>query len=383
METADVIVVGLGGMGTAAAWQLARRGLSVLGLEQFALGHDRGSSHGHTRIIRQAYYEHPDYVPLVRRAYEGWFELEQARGEHLLTTCPCLTLGPPDSDLVQGVRRSAREHGLPIEDLDAREVQRRYPAFELSGAGECVGVVEHTAGFLYVDRCVRAMADEARQLGARLRENEPVVGWERRGDGVVVRTAAGEYAAARLVLTAGPWAGRLLGEYGQSLRVMRQVVLWHETPRPELFRRDRFPIFIAEAEGGYFYGLPALDPRGVKVARHYGASELAGPEGVLREVTGEDRSPVRDFLRRYLPAAGESRHGSVCLYTLTPDRHFLIDRHPGVGGVALAAGFSGHGFKFAPVVGEALADLAVEGKTSRPIALFGLARLTPASGPPA
>jgi sarcosine oxidase len=376
METADVIVVGLGGMGTAAAWQLARRGLTVLGLEQFALGHDRGSSHGHTRIIRQAYYEHPDYVPLVRRAYEGWFELEQARGEHLLTTCPCLTLGPPDSELVQGVRRSAHEYGLPIEDLDAGEVQRRFPAFDLSGAGDVCGVVEHTAGFLYVDRCVQAMADEARQLGARLRENETVVGWERRGDGVVVRTPSGEYGAARLVLTAGPWAGRLLGEYVRSLRVMRQVVLWHGSARPELFRRDRFPIFIAEATGSYFYGLPALDPRGVKVARHYGAAELPGPEGVSREVTEEDRAPVGAFLRRYLPAAAESRHGSVCLYTLTPDRHFVIDRYPGVEGVALAAGFSGHGFKFAPVVGEVLADLAVEGKTARPIELFQLARLS-------
>src|SRR5262245_21984017 len=193
----DVIVVGLGGMGCAAGWRLARRGLGVLGLEQFGIGHDQGSSHGHTRIIRQAYYEHPDYVPLVRRAYEGWYDLEQARGEHLLTTCPCLTLGPPDSELVQGVRRSAGEHRLPIEDLSAGEVQSRYPAFTLADKGEIVGVLEHTAGFLYVDRCVRAMADEARHLGARLRENEPVVGWRRRGDGIIVGTPAGEYAASR------------------------------------------------------------------------------------------------------------------------------------------------------------------------------------------
>jgi sarcosine oxidase len=375
MNTADVIVVGLGGMGTAAAWRLAQRGLRVLGLEQFALGHDQGSSHGHTRIIRQAYYEHPAYVPLVRRAYEGWYELEQARGEHLLTTCPCLTLGPPDSELVQGVQRSAGEHGLPIEDLTADEVQRRYPAFDVADKGDVVGVLEHTAGFLYVDRCVRALADEARRLGGQLRENEAVVGWERRGGAVVVRTTAGEYAAPRLVLTAGPWAARMLGDVGSSLRVMRQVVLWHEAARPELFRRDRFPIFIAQTAGGYFYGLPALDPRGVKVARHYGAAELPGPEGVAREVTEEDRAPVRAFLRQYLPGAGESRHGSVCLYTLTPDRHFLIDRHPEAEGVGLAAGFSGHGFKFAPVVGEMLADLAVQGGTPWPIDLFRLARL--------
>src|SRR5262245_12970407 len=136
MDTADVIVIGLGGMGTAVAWQLARRGLSVLGLEQFALGHDQGSSHGHTRIIRQAYYEHPAYVPLVRRAYEWWFDLEQARGEHLLTTCPCLTIGPPESELVQGVRRSAREHALPIEDLTAREIERRFPTVDEISDGD-------------------------------------------------------------------------------------------------------------------------------------------------------------------------------------------------------------------------------------------------------
>src|SRR5829696_6882522 len=141
----DVIVIGLGGMGTAAAWQLARRGAKVLGLEQFRIGHDQGSSHGHTRIIRQAYYEHPAYVPLVRRAFEGWYELEQHVGRHLLTACPCLTLGPPEGELVTGVRRSAAEHGLPIEELPPAEVRRRYPAFSLGDGAGLVGVLEHTA----------------------------------------------------------------------------------------------------------------------------------------------------------------------------------------------------------------------------------------------
>jgi sarcosine oxidase len=375
MTTADVIVIGLGGMGTAAAWRLAQRGLSVLGLEQFAVGHDRGSSHGQTRIIRQAYYEHPAYVPLVRRAYEGWYELEQAQGLHLLTACPCLTLGPAAGELVAGVRRSAEEHQLPVEDLSAAEVQRRFPAFDLGSAGEVVGVVEHTSGFLYVDRCVRAMADEARRLGADLREDEPALGWEREGAGFVVRTPAGRHGAGRLVLTCGPWAGRLLGEAGRPLTVMRQVALWHGSARQDLFRRDRFPLFIADTPEGYFYGVPAIDRRGVKVARHYGAPELPGPEAVSREVTDQDREAVAGFLRCYLPAAGACTDGSVCLYTLTPDRHFLIDLYPGVEGVAVAAGFSGHGFKFAPVVGEVLADLAAGGNTPWPIELFRLERL--------
>lgn len=370
MNTPDVIIVGLGAMGTAAAWQLGRRGVRVLGLEQFALGHELGSSHGQTRIIRQAYYEHPDYVPLVQRAFAEWYELECASGEHLLTTCPCLSIGPPDSDVVQGVRRSSQEHCLPIEDLTASEVQARYPAFDLSTAGDVVGVLEHTAGFLYVDRCVRAMANEAVKLGAELRTNEPVISWERRGTSLVVRTAAGEYHAPRLVLTAGPWAGRLLGAHGAALRVMRQVVLWHDSPHPELFRRDRFPIFLAQCGEAYYYGLPAIDRHGVKVARHYGAPELSGPEGIQREVTEADHAGVRDFLQRYLPAAGAATRSSTCLYTLTPDRHFLIDRHPEQEGVVFAAGFSGHGFKFAPAIGEILADLVATGCTSHSIGLF-------------
>lgn len=373
-DTADVVVLGLGGMGTAAAWQLARRGVAVVGLEQFAVGHDRGSSHGQTRIIRQAYYEHPAYVPLVRRAYEGWYDLEVARGEHLLTSCPCLTLAQPDNELVEGVRRSAAEHGLPIEELTPTEVERRYPAFDLASCPDYLGIVEHTAGFLFVDRCVRAMAEEARHLGARLCENEPAVGWEPSGTGVLVRTPYRQISAGRLVITAGPWAAKLLGECGQPLTVMRQVSLWHEPTRPELFRRDRFPTFIAQSPAGYFYGIPAVDRRGVKVAQHYGAPELPGPDGVEREVHDSDRVAVRAFLDRVLPAAGESRAAAVCLYTLTPDRHFLIDRYPGLDNVAFATGFSGHGFKFAPAVGEVLADLALEGRTPWEIGLFAANR---------
>jgi len=372
----DVIVIGLGGMGTAAAWQLARRGARVLGVEQFPLGHDRGSSHGHTRIIRQAYYEHPAYVPLVRRAFQGWYELEQRQGIHLLTSCPCLTLGPPQGELITGVRRSAAEHGLPIEELTADEVTRRYPAFRLDTGAELTGVVEHTAGFLYVDACVSAMAEEARRLGATLRDNETVLGWEQAAGEVVVHTTAGCYTANKLVVTAGPWAGRLLGAWGASLRVMRQVVQWLEPADAALFRRDRFPIFIADTPGGVFYGLPAVDRRGLKVAQHYGAPELPGPEAVQRTLSPADEQQVRGFISTYLPGSdGPCRAASVCLYTLTPDRHFIIDRHPDAAEVVLATGFSGHGFKFAPVVGEILADLVEIGQTAWPIELFRIARL--------
>jgi sarcosine oxidase len=367
----DVIVVGLGGMGSAAAWHLARRGASVLGFEQFRRGHDRGSSHGSTRIIRQAYYEHPAYVPLVRRAYAGWYDLEIASAQALLTNSPCLTLGAPRGELVQGVLASAHEHHLPVERLTPAEVRQRFPGFHLRDDSDQVGVLEHTAGILAVERCVEAMAAEAARLGATLHEDEPVQSWSSDGTGVRVRTTRGEYHASRLVLTSGPWAGALLGHTGQSLRVMRQVALWHGTSRPDLFRRDHFPVYIAETADGYFYGFPMLDPRGVKAAQHYGAPEQMHPDEVSREVTPQDAQAVQAFLREYLPGVdGPCQAGSVCLYTLTPDRHFLIDHLPDAAQVIFAAGFSGHGFKFAPVVGEILADLALEGKTPWPIALF-------------
>jgi sarcosine oxidase len=373
-NTCDVIVIGLGGMGSAAACELARRGARVLGLEQFSLGHDQGSSHGQTRIIRQAYHEHPDYVPLVQRAYQGWYGLEQRLGVHLLTSCPCLTIGTPSCELIAGVRRSAAEHRLPIDELSSGDLARRYPVFRFDDAS--VGVVEHTAGFLFVDRCVQALLDEARRRGAVLQEREPVLGWQTAAGGVTVRTTVGEYHSSKLVLTAGPWAARLLGRCGDSLRVMRQVVVWLGSSDESLFRRDRFPIFLTDTEEGTFYGLPAIDGRGVKIARHYGAEELPGPETVDRTISAGDEEAVRAFARAHLPAAdGPCNSASVCLYTLSPDRHFVIDQHPESARVVFAAGFSGHGFKFAPVVGEVLADLAERGRTDWPIGLFRLGRL--------
>lgn len=369
--TFDVIVLGVGGMGSAAVCELARRGRRVLGLEQFALGHDRGSSHGHTRIIRKAYYEHPDYVPLVLRAFERWRDLERRCGQTLLTECPCLSIGRPDGELVAGVLRSAAEHGLPVERLGAAELCRRFPAFRFDD--DYVGVLEHSAGFLYVDDCVRAHADEARRLGAVIRDNEPVLSWSAESGGVRVETTAGRYSAGRLVITAGPWAGRLLGELGGRLTVMRQLVLWFGPRDRGLFGKDRFPIFIAETSDGAYYGLPALNADGVKVARHYGALELREPSEITRDISAADAEPVRRFLRAHLPAAeGPLSRASVCVYTLTPDRHFLIDVHPAHPQVAFAAGFSGHGFKFASVVGEILADLAETGRTGLPIGLFRL-----------
>jgi sarcosine oxidase len=370
----DAIVVGLGGMGSAALFELARRGRRVLGLEQFALGHDRGSSHGQTRIIRTAYYEHPAYVPLVRRAFERWYDLEQRQGRHLLTECGLLGVGLPDSEVVRGVRASAAEHRLPVETLTAADLRGRFPQFRFGD--EYVGLLEQSAGFLYVEQCVLAHLREAQKLGAVVRAEEPVTSWQADAGGVAVQTRAGRYTAAKLILTAGPWAGRLLEAWGNRLTVMRQVMLWCGTRDDRLFRRSVFPLFVAEVPEGIFYGFPLLDAAdGMKTAEHYGAPELRGPEEVDRTVRPGDEESVRRFHREHLPAVdGPVRRAAVCIYTLTPDRHFLIDLHPEHPNVALAAGFSGHGFKFSSVVGEVLADLAESGRTDLPIEMFRLGR---------
>ena len=369
MQTSfDIIVIGLGGMGSATCFELARRGHRVLGLEQFRTVHSLGSSHGQTRIIRKAYYEHPAYVPLVERAYQRWYELEQLSGRHLLTECACLSLGTPESELIQGVQRAATEHDLKIESLDTKELRRRFSPFHLSE--EYVGLLEQEAGFLMVEECVRAYLNLAREQ-AQIREEEAVTHWRAISDGVEVTTTKNTYRAAKLVLTAGPWAAQLLGELGSSLRVMRQVLLWFGTKKPEAFRRDRFPIFIADVPEGKFYGLPMIDSQGVKIAEHYGAPELLSPDQIHREILPEDEARLRRFLKQYLPEVdGPLQHAQTCIYTLSPDRHFIIDGHPQFPQVTFATGFSGHGFKFASVVGEILADLCETGTTKWGIEMF-------------
>ena len=369
----DAIVLGVGGMGSATVFELARRGLRVLGLEQFDLVHDRGSSHGQTRVIRTAYYEHPSYVPLVQRSFELWHDLEQRTGEHLLTECGCLNVGPENSEIVRGASLSALEHNLAAEEIPNEELKRRFPIFHFPDGYH--GALEQEAGLLYVEKCVRAHIDAARSLGAKVHANESVVEWSVNGNTVDVRTARNRYASARLVITAGPWASQLLARWGQYLRVMRQVMLWIGTRDERQFRRDAFPIYLAEVPEGYFYGFPVIDALGHKVAQHYGAPELRSPEQIDRTPGPADEAPVRTFLNQYLPMVdGPLRKAQVCTYTLTPDRHFILDRHPDHANVGIAAGFSGHGFKFAPVVGEIMADLVMSGPTELPIEMFRLGR---------
>ena len=371
---ADAIVLGLGGMGSAAAYHLARRGMSVLGFEQFSLVHDLGSSHGDTRIIRTAYYEHPAYVPLVRRSFVHWRDLEATTGLRLLTDCPCLNVGRSDSEVIAGVRRAALEHSLPVDLLTPQEIEHRFPAFRIPH--EFVGVLEQDAGYLAVEECVRAHHRAALETGrVELRANEPVLNWKAVGAGVEVATATGTYAAGKLIVAAGAWAGRMLADIGLPLTVMRQVMQWFDSgPDPALFQRGRFPIFLVDTPNGAFYGLPSIDARNFKCARHYGAPELASPDELDRAIHTDDGAGVRKFLREFLPATGTLTNARVCPYTLTPDRHFVLDAHPDHPQVSIAAGFSGHGFKFAPVIGEILAQLAANGTAEHDIGLFRAGR---------
>jgi sarcosine oxidase len=371
--TYDVIVLGVGGMGAAAAFELARRGRRALGLEQFALGHDCGSSHGQTRVIRKAYSDHPDYVALLHRAYERWFDLEQRQSRSLFTVCGCLTLGLPHGDRVSGVLQSARQHNLPVEQLTASEVRRRFPVFNIGD--DFVGVLEQAAGFLRVEDCVIAYVDEARRLGAELRSHEVVLSWEANGTGVVVRTPGGNYGAERLIVSAGAWAGRALAELCLPLTVRRMVLSWHATTGDGRFQPDCFPVYRAQVPEGVFYGFPVIDDQGHKIARSDSGTDIGDPATLDRTFSPADAAECRPFLDRYLPAvSGPLRSGHVCMYTMTPDRHFILDRHPYHPNVVVAAGFSGHGFKFASVVGEILADLVDTGRTNLPISLFRIGR---------
>ncbi len=356
----DVLIAGLGAMGSAAASHLARRRLRVLGLDRFAPPHDRGSSHGQTRIIREAYFEDPVYVPMVQRAYELWRELENDSGTPLLLETGGLMIGAPDSMVVTGARHSARTHGLRHELLTAREVRERFPA--LQPDDDMVAVWEPRAGVLFPESCIAAHLDRARAHGADLHFGEPMLRWEPDSEGVRVFTARGEHRAGQLLISAGAWAGSLLPDLALPLKVERQVLFWFE-PRDSsaAFAPERCPVHLWQFDGRKFvYGFPLLGD-GVKVAFHHDGEEAAA-DTVRREVTPEEVEDMRAVVRRFLPAAdGVLRSTAVCLYTNTPDEHFWIDRHPRCPQVLIASPCSGHGFKFSPVIGEILADL-VQGK---------------------
>lgn len=380
-QTYHTIVLGLGAMGSATAYQLARRGRSVLGLERFTPAHDQGSSHGQSRIIRLAYYEDPAYVPLLRRAYELWRELERAAGGPILALTGGLMVGEgAATEVVDGATRSAREHGLPHEILGPAEIRRRFPQFH--APDDAVALYETMGGVVFPEAAIGAHLRGAAAAGATLRFEEPALAWEAApsGEGVRVTTARGTYAAERLVIAAGAYAPALLADLGLPLTVQRNVLYWFEPTRDQaLFSPERCPIYIWDRAGfPAFYGFPALPggPGGVKVAFHH-HGPLVTPETIDREVRPAEVAEVRGWLAERMPALAGGRllATATCMYTLTPDQHFLLDAHPQHPQVLISSPCSGHGYKMASVVGELMADLAERGETRHPIAPFRLGRL--------
>lgn len=373
----DVIVVGVGGMGSAAVYELARRGRRVLGLERHEIPHVLGSSHGHSRVIRLAYFEDPAYVPLLRRAYELWRELEAVSGDSLLRITGSIDAGPRGDRIFEGSREACAVHGLEHEVLSSRELNERFPAYRLPA--ETMALLQPQGGFLDPERCVVAYVAAARSLGAAVRTGEALAGWEIDGSGVRVVTDVGEYRAERLVITAGAWAGKIVGPLAGSLRPERQVVGWFAPSRAEWFRPSHFPVFNMTVPEGHFYGLPvypeAGEASGFKVGRYHHLEEACDPDTVDRTPRAADEAVLRSFVERYFPAgAGKTVVLQACLFTNTPDEHFILDQHPDHPEVAVAAGFSGHGFKFASVVGEIMADLATAGATAHAIGMFRCGR---------
>jgi sarcosine oxidase len=332
-----------------------------------------GSSHGITRIIRLAYYEDPSYVPLLRRAYELWRELQVEAGEQLLHITGSIDAGPVGSEVPEGSLLSCRLHDLPHELLDAEEINRRFPGYQLPKGH--VGVLQPDGGFLLPERCVVAHVAGAQALGAEVRAREAVTGWEPKGDGVVVRTERGSYEADRLVLSAGAWLGALAPSLAPLAVPERQVLAWLQPRRPDLFRPERFPVFNLMVAEGRCYGFPAHGIPGFKLGLFHHLHEQVDPDAVGRDPTAEDEQVLRVLADRYFPeGAGPTMALKVCLFTNSPDEHFLVDLHPEHPQVVVASPCSGHGFKFASVMGEILADFATEGRTRHDVSLFRLDR---------
>src|SRR5256714_3569684 len=366
-EPVDVIVAGLGAHGSSAAYRLAARGASVVGFDRFARGHTLGSSGGLSRIIRLSYYEHPDYVPLLRRAWTLWRDLERESGATLLTQTGGLYAGDPSGELVAGALKSARAHQLAHEVLDTAALRTRYPLFDWPDGWQ--GVFEQQAGWLAPELCIETHLRLAEANGATLRFDEPIDHWESTPDGVRVTTRTGSFDAKQLVLAAGAWMSRLAPSLATELSVERNVLFWFE-PTAERDAFARLPVYIVQDTDRFFYGFPYVEGQGLKVAGlHFG--DRADPDTVDRTASAKDEERVRVWLRRRMPLAnGTTRDAKVCMYTNTADANFIVDRLADHPNVVVASACSGHGFKFSSVIGKILADLVLDGETRHPISFL-------------
>jgi len=362
-------------MGGAAAWALARRGARVCGFEQYGMAHNLGSSHGDVRMIRKAYFEHPDYVPLLQSAYALWPQLEQEAGRQLQVTSGILMAGPPEADTLRGLEQCYQQNDLPHERLSSAMLAERFPQFRLPRGHE--GFLDPAGGYLQVEACVEQFLLAAQRHGAELHLHEAVVQWRQLGGSVEIITDQRTIEAGVLVLCAGPWTTAALTGLDLPLQVLRKVQLWYSFPGMQRFAAPS-PAFYCDLPYAGIYGFPLYSPDGLKLAEHPGGDPTPGPDSLDRALHPQDEAPLLRFIGEVLGAdAPECRRFSVCMYTSTPDQNFILDHLPGQENVLIAAGFSGHGFKFAPVVGEVMADLALERSTGHPVEFLRLSRLLP------
>jgi len=375
MLTCDVAVIGTGGVGSAAAYYLAKAGAKVIGLDRFSPPHIHGSSHGQTRVIRLAYFEHPDYVPLLHQAYRAWNELQQSTGKPLYFPTGVLQIGPEAGEVIAGTLRSCREHQLAIQHYEHDEIAQAFPG--IVPPQDCIGILERDAGYLLVAECISAYLDQAQQHGAILQTNLPVESFRRRGESFELRTSKEVIQAGQVIVCGGAWADQLLADLNVPLTILRKHLYWVDNQAPDYTRESNFPVFLIESTGGIYYGFPQLDHQGVKLARHDGGEPIASADRQTQDEDPADRRGMEAFARGHLPLLSRklNRH-EACLYTVTPDHHFLVGTHPEHAGLHFAAGLSGHGFKFASALGEILSDLALQGKTSSPIAFLSPRRFS-------
>ncbi len=371
-ETCDVIVMGCGGFGAAAMFHLAKRGLRVIGIDRFHPPHDQGSSHGETRIIRKAYFEHPDYVPLLHRAWDLWEELAQESEQHLIERRDLLMSGPPGSEVTEGARNAARLHNLAIVDFSVAEAHRRFPMFNIPPDHSVT--VESTAGILHCERCVGTHLELAQTHGAQLHCGETVQKISGAPGQLSVRTDRATYSAGAGVLTCGAWSGQLLEDYAKLITLRRKTLFWHPIKSAIWADPIRAPLFIMDLPEGQFYGLPSIDGQTIKIGEHTGGETIADPSMLARNSVARDEQAVSRFVsERLVHADSKSCRFAVCMYSMSPDGHFLFDRLASLP-LVVGAGFSGHGFKFASVLGEAAAELTQTGRTSLDVKFLSIDR---------
>ena len=373
----DVIVVGVGSMGSSTCYHLAKQGLKVLGIEQFDIPHENGAHTGQTRIIRQAYFEHPSYVPLLKSAYDSWGQLEQESSSRLFFKTGLLYFGPEDHFLIKRSLESAHQHGIPINQISRQEQESKYPQFDVPGY--YTRMIEVDGGFIPPERAILTFTDQALNNGAHIHTRESVLEWKRKHGSIQVKTDKGVYSCKKLVLASGAWSSKMVNT--ELLNVTRQVILWARTKMPDLFGLDHLPTwtYADPSVPGIYYGFPELpiesfgDPAGIKIA-HHTKGEVTDPDNVKRTISKEEEVEVFENIQKFIPDLESVVASKTCLYTNSADDDFIVDLHPENDDVVVAAGFSGHGFKFASVMGEILKDLVTHGKTQHPIGFLSMKR---------